>query len=905
MQVISGTNLPMTPPKQIGKQQQHANNGLMKDVIIHRTSNAVFVNDNQDYLKRKEEREKNIRDKGWNAPTDRPYQQFGDFANVLQAIEGIKMNLPHTKGSLDMQTHKNIKVMKRINETSNNFSSSSSFAQQLVEPGRTVKILNQYQGQLRKLRAVSQVSQLNNTNPLIVQQGSVQNSGPQNSNNSASLFNRKRYSNQDNITNKSGLGGKIEDEEDEHEEMLKEQHYVRLKNTRLHTSSLKKLINQSNDGGSVLKSEIAESYQRVKAVKHGMLIQQIMQNAYKDSYSINQQKDMKKRRESADTASEVAAFKLQPIIDNDNTFLTGIKEKPSQSSHLRFSNISTAPRTQASSPSKFYSQTKMDLNNKDSKKVMQNSFQFQPEQIIFIPNYQNKKAKIIRVNDLAKLKNGFLGGRSNLAGDGSVLASNKNGNQGFQDMIANTGGQNYNSNTAINSNFNNKKSNSNVNYHKKLQDEFERYEQVFKEHFVTSNKDLQLSHITSNQETPRNGQLINSLISNQFMSKQNNNLQQSTYLSPQNSYINGVTPKRGMSRDESQQSEGQNPFLKANNNKFKGKKSSILVKNESQTPMQTNNTIKNGINKQQYTFNMTAQKKNTISNQNTSLTYTNQNSSFQKGQPRAFEQRLSKQEREQILISAITNSIKYQSEQDEQKLLEMLNEDQLFKECSQLLKDYFQINFLNEIKDNKVMIFRLYKLYLLHSLSLNFRQIDENQNQANNVQYFKRHQRPNQNGQIEEVVSIASDSSDEDQNYRGESGTGAFKQKMSGFIRLLQEILSPAEKESLELDSVFQLKSLVKSYYEKKGVLAENLTETLYAMMCERPQIMDAKKRNFFNSYEEFDNFGSQVKKIRNLYFELEQMRLKAEKERITNYRELIEQILSQNQMSPQKKTII
>ncbi len=56
---------------------------------------------------------------------------------------------------------------------------------------------------------------------------------------------------------------------------------------------------------------------------------------------------------------------------------------------------------------------------------------------------------------------------------------------------------------------------------------------------------------------------------------------------------------------------------------------------------------------------------------------------------------------------------------------------------------------------------------------------------------------------MEEVVSIASDSSDEDQNYRGESGTGAFKQKMNGFIRLLQEILSPAEKESLELDSVF------------------------------------------------------------------------------------------------------
>lgn len=65
------------------------------------------------------------------------------------------MNLPHTRGSLDIQTHKNIKAMKRINESGNNYSSSSSFAQQLVEPGRTVKILNQYQGQLRKLRAVN------------------------------------------------------------------------------------------------------------------------------------------------------------------------------------------------------------------------------------------------------------------------------------------------------------------------------------------------------------------------------------------------------------------------------------------------------------------------------------------------------------------------------------------------------------------------------------------------------------------------------------------------------------------------------------------------------------------------------------------------------------------------------
>lgn len=118
---------------------------------------------------------------------------------------------------------------------------------------------------------------------------------------------------------------------------------------------------------------------------------------------------------------------------------------------------------------------------------------------------------------------------------------------------------------------------------------------------------------------------------------------------------------------------------------------------------------------------------------------------------------------------------------------------------------------------------------------------------------------------------------------------------MAGFIRLLQEILNPTEKDSLELDSVFQLKALVKSFYEKKGSLSNELVETLYAMMSERPQIMDSKKKYFFNSFEveKLPQEKGQVKKIRNLYFELEQMRLNAERERISNYREIIEQLLA------------
>lgn len=69
-----------------------------------------------------------------------------------------------------------------------------------------------------------------------------------------------------------------------------------------------------------------------------------------------------------------------------------------------------------------------------------------------------------------------------------------------------------------------------------------------------------------------------------------------------------------------------------------------------------------------------------------------------------------------------------------------------------------------------------------------------------------------------------------------------YKHKMDSFIRLLQDILNPAEMpEARELDSVFQLKSSVRSYYQRKGELSDQLTETLYAMMQERPSILEAK----------------------------------------------------------------
>ena len=56
-----------------------------------------------------------------------------------------------------------------------------------------------------------------------------------------------------------------------------------------------------------------------------------------------------------------------------------------------------------------------------------------------------------------------------------------------------------------------------------------------------------------------------------------------------------------------------------------------------------------------------------------------------------------------MLITAIINSIRgpATNEEEEELLLRKISEDYLWKECNTLLKDYFHIDFLNEIKDNK------------------------------------------------------------------------------------------------------------------------------------------------------------------------------------------------------------
>ncbi len=157
-------------------------------------------------------------------------------------------------------------------------------------------------------------------------------------------------------------------------------------------------------------------------------------------------------------------------------------------------------------------------------------------------------------------------------------------------------------------------------------------------------------------------------------------------------------------------------------------------------------------------------------------------------------------------------------------------------------------------------MFGLYKLYLLHSLLVRIKQIEENPNHPALKKLIKRGQLPNitplaqpdpsgepliyEEYSDDEHDGFHSDGGEDDENrkYRGYDKDDIYKHKMEGFIRLLQDILNPAEvPEARELDSVFQLKSSVHQYYQRKGELSDSLTETLYAMMQERPAILEAK----------------------------------------------------------------
>lgn len=76
-----------------------------------------------------------------------------------------------------------------------------------------------------------------------------------------------------------------------------------------------------------------------------------------------------------------------------------------------------------------------------------------------------------------------------------------------------------------------------------------------------------------------------------------------------------------------------------------------------------------------------------------------------------------------------------------------------------------------------------------------------------------------------------------------------FEEK-GGLARILDNLFNPKDQ-SIELDSVYQLKQLCKSYYETKSKISKDLIETLDALLNERPHAIAMKKKGFYGETDE------------------------------------------------------
>ncbi|CAI2381534.1 unnamed protein product [Moneuplotes crassus] len=109
--------------------------------------------------------------------------------------------------------------------------------------------------------------------------------------------------------------------------------------------------------------------------------------------------------------------------------------------------------------------------------------------------------------------------------------------------------------------------------------------------------------------------------------------------------------------------------------------------------------------------------------------------------------------------------------------------------------------------------------------------------------------------------------------------------KRGGFARVLHDLFYNPDPNSLEFDSVYKLKQLCMQYYEKKGRMGKELVETLDTLICDRPYNLSSKSKNFVI---EDPNHPEGIKR-KNFHYDIESMRINAEKDRIEQYKKVAE----------------
>lgn len=177
---------------------------------------------------------------------------------------------------------------------------------------------------------------------------------------------------------------------------------IRLRNSSIDSPSLRELVTSSFEGKSVLKSQIVDSNMRMLQIKHGMAISEMID---KDAEILENLNPLSFREHHLTNRSSLTKMSSPGTIQDSKVLQS--ESRPSSIGHYQQivmrQKIGLKPAIQSQAKAN-YARRKL---AQTPVPASENAPLFKPDGVMYIPNYNSKHAKIIKMSDLAKAVNDF------------------------------------------------------------------------------------------------------------------------------------------------------------------------------------------------------------------------------------------------------------------------------------------------------------------------------------------------------------------------------------------------------------------------------------------------------------------------------------------------------------------
>lgn len=179
------------------------------------------------------------------------------------------------------------------------------------------------------------------------------------------------------------------------------------------------------------------------------------------------------------------------------------------------------------------------------------------------------------------------------------------------------------------------------------------------------------------------------------------------------------------------------------------------------------------------------------------------------------------------------DALKESRDHELQRIVTGMESAEFWQECKRFLVDrgYIKPQNLMHLKEDTFSLINLYRLHACHYVTS---QILALQIKAKSKD--KAFADPEAGQQSEE----GSDYKDED--FQDLMSKKQIERNIQEIYNRLKELINPIDEERLKLDSVHQVKSVVRTFYQKKNLLCAKLLDELDRMTAERPNLTELKK---------------------------------------------------------------